>query len=587
MTEDLITKDNVRDFFQDSVCDLYEMIVNNNPVIWVQTHEEDKFCRELFKYSDVVSTKSGKKARPATFYTWTAVSGITDYETEEKNFFRVMPSKEHPDTKNPNNAIKFLLGASPTDPEDKTIFLVMLDLHHYLEPPLLRQLRNFKYETTRTNGSKVRKVIVIVSPEAGAPSSHSATKMPVSLQTEVPLLSYATPTGKQMEALVRRLIFTQNAQYLKLKEKSIPVPEVRMAYTDKEYLAFSRSLTGITELEAVKAVCFSLQKYKEINNTCLMDEKKRILKKEGILEAINPEVTLDDIAGLDYLKDYIHTFANSFSPEAEDFGAKPPKAILITGPPGTGKSMFAKAIASGWKAPLVRIDVGAIMGSLIGQSEQRMRNALKQAELYDFVVVWLDEIEKALSGTSSSNHTDGGTTDRVFGTFLTWLQEHKSKAVIVATANNIHALRPELIRRFNEVFFVDLPTATERKVLFDIILKKFKRQSENFDIDLLVKSTSDFTGAEIEKATTEALAQAFTDKLAGKCTDLTTDHILKVLKLTKPIAIVQKSNIDEVRQWAKGRARLASSEAEKLLAAKEATEETSTRELDLDTLVEE
>jgi SpoVK/Ycf46/Vps4 family AAA+-type ATPase len=246
----------------------------------------------------------------------------------------------------------------------------------------------------------------------------------------------------------------------------------------------------------------------------------------------------------------------AFSEKARDFGLPAPKGVLMLGVQGCGKSLSAKAIAGLWKLPLLRMDVGKIFGGIVGQSEENIRKAIRIAESTAPNVVWIDEMEKGFSGTQSSGISDGGTTARVFGTFISWLADKTAPCFVVATANDVSALPPELLRkgRFDEIFFVDLPAEEERKEIFSIHLSKRKRDPANFDLAKLAEATSGFSGAEIEQAIISALYDAFD---VGR--EVTTEDILATCKQSVPLSMTMKERIDILREWAATRARPASS----------------------------
>jgi SpoVK/Ycf46/Vps4 family AAA+-type ATPase len=266
---------------------------------------------------------------------------------------------------------------------------------------------------------------------------------------------------------------------------------------------------------------------------------------------------MDDVGGLDMVKDYLGKYSRAYTPEAKAFGVEPLKGVLLTGVPGTGKSLLAKAIGRLWGVPLLRLDVGKVMTGLVGGSESKMRDVIKQAEAMSPCVLWIDEVEKSLSGTKSSNFSDGGTLSRVFGTLLTSMQDGMEGVTIIATANDINQLPPEFIRRFNEVFFVDLPGPNERWDIFAIHLKKRGRNIETFEKHrkVLVAASKDYTGAEIEKAVKDGIAASFyQDKK-----DLTVKNLLAAIADTKPISKIMESKVKKLRDKARGSFRFASS----------------------------
>jgi SpoVK/Ycf46/Vps4 family AAA+-type ATPase len=286
----------------------------------------------------------------------------------------------------------------------------------------------------------------------------------------------------------------------------------------------------------------------------IMSEKEQIIRKSGILEYMHAEENVAGIGGLEFLLAWLRKRAKAFTPEAREFGLPQPKGILLIGVPGCGKSLTAKAVGNLWKLPLLRLDVGRVFGSLVGESEEKIRRAVHVAESIAPSILWMDELEKGLSGVGSSNMTDGGTASRVFGTFITWLQEKKSPVFVIATANNVRQLPPELLRkgRFDEIFFVDLPSREERRTIFDIHIKKRGRNPEEFDLDDLAEHSEDFSGAEIEQAIISALYDAFD---LGQ--ELSTELIIESLGVTVPLSTTMQEEITAMREWSKTRARLA------------------------------
>ncbi len=227
----------------------------------------------------------------------------------------------------------------------------------------------------------------------------------------------------------------------------------------------------------------------------------------------------------------------------------------MLGVQGCGKSLCAKAVSTQWQLPLLRFDMGRMFGSLVGSSEENVRRAISVAESVAPAILWVDEIDKAFAGSQGSGATDGGTTARVFGTFLTWLSEKSAPVFVVATANDISQLPPELLRkgRLDEIFFVDLPSSDERAEVFRIHLQKRSRDPAQFDLPALADTSAGFSGAEIEEAINSALYDAFYEK-----TELTNAHILAALAQTVPLARTMDEQIGRLRKWAEGRARNAS-----------------------------
>jgi len=221
----------------------------------------------------------------------------------------------------------------------------------------------------------------------------------------------------------------------------------------------------------------------------------------------------------------------------------------MLGVQGGGKSLCAKAVATAWQQPLLRLDVGSLYNSYIGESERNLRKALRQTEFMAPVILWIDEIEKAFASAASQS-SDGGLSKRMFGTLLTWMQDHKEPVFVIATANDIEALPPELLRkgRFDEIFFIGLPKKTARRKIFEIHLKKRKRDVSKYDLDELAEKSKGFSGAEIEQAVISALHDAYSDKA-----DMTTEMIVGVLKTSPPISVTMREKVAELYAWAEGR----------------------------------
>jgi ATPases of the AAA+ class len=287
----------------------------------------------------------------------------------------------------------------------------------------------------------------------------------------------------------------------------------------------------------------------------VFSEKQQIIRKNGLLEYCSTSESFAHVGGLGVLKDWLNKRSVAFTEEARDFGLPSPKGILMLGVQGCGKSLCAKAVSTQWQLPLLRFDMGRMFGSFVGSSEENVRRAIAVAESVAPAILWVDEIDKAFAGSQASGISDGGTTARVFGTFLTWLSEKTAPVFVVATANDISNLPAELLRkgRLDEIFFVDLPGREERTEIFGIHLAKRGRDVAAFDLEALAAQSHDFSGAEIEEAINSALYDAFYDRQ-----ELKTEHVLNALAQTVPLAKTMEEQISELRQWADGRARNAS-----------------------------
>ena len=281
----------------------------------------------------------------------------------------------------------------------------------------------------------------------------------------------------------------------------------------------------------------------------VLEAKRQIIERSGVLEYFPHDHQMGDVAGLDELKGWLRKRQAAFEDprKAEEYGLSPPKGLLLIGVQGCGKSLCAKAVAAEWKLPLIRLDPSNLYNRYVGESEKNLKRAIKLAEAMAPVVLWMDEIEKALS----QEDAEGGPAQRIFGTFLAWLQDKKESVFVIATANDISKLPPELMRkgRFDEIFFVDLPREDARKRILEIHLERRKRDPVNFDLRRLVDLTEGFSGAEIEQAVVSALYTAF-----SRQEDLSTAAIAEEIELTRPLSVTMAERIDALRDWAKDRA---------------------------------
>ena len=283
------------------------------------------------------------------------------------------------------------------------------------------------------------------------------------------------------------------------------------------------------------------------------EEKKQIIRESEALEFYSVTETLDNVGGLKVLKEWLRMRDRAFSDRARDYGLPMPKGIALLGIPGTGKSLTAKMIGGLWRMPLLRLDVGALFASLIGESEERTRRALHLAETIAPCVLWIDEMEKALA----HGGLDSGTSTRVFGSILTWMQEKRAPVFVVATANDISSLPPELLRkgRFDEIFFLDLPTLAERHDIFAVHLRKRRRLPQDYDLEQLAAASEGYVGAEIEQAIIDGMYIGFNDNER----EFTTQDILSALARQVPLSVSSREIINALREWLhEGRAQSAS-----------------------------
>ena len=365
--------------------------------------------------------------------------------------------------------------------------------------------------------------------------------LPPELEREVVVLDFSLPDQQTLGTVLEGICASAG--------KAVPQGEERDRILD--------AASGLATTEAENAFALSLVETGQVAPAVVAREKAQAIKQNGLLEVCEVQESLDHIGGLDVLKDWLVKRREAFGHKAVAYGLPSPKGLLIVGLPGTGKSLTAKATASVFGRPLLKLDAGRLYGGLVGQSEGHMRSVIQTAEAIAPCVLWIDEIEKGFSGSKSSGVTDGGTSSRVFGAMVSWMQERKAPVFIVATANDVRQLPPEFLRkgRFDETFFVDLPNAGEREAIWRIQIARHGRDPAKFDLRALASASDGLTGAEIEQAFIEALYAAFaTGKEPGMVT------IGRVLTETVPLSRLMAEEIDRLRQWAKGRARFATSQ---------------------------
>lgn len=447
-----------------------------------------------------------------------------------KGFVKLAGTLKGGDAKDPIKALDFIAAS-----EGKGVF-VLRDFHAFVgDPTVVRKLRDLAHDLKKKPDTTA---VIILSP---------VMKIPPELEKELAIIDWDLPNRQEIDAIVGVAL---SGMPRGCTPGIAGTPEGREQVVD--------GALGLTALEAENVISKSIVRNKTIDLHTILGEKKHIIRKSGILEYYEAEENLDDIGGLEVLKEWLKKRRHAFTSQARDFGLPLPKGILLIGVPGCGKSLTAKAVGAAWQMPLLRLDVGKIFGGLVGASEENIRKAIKTAEATAPSILWLDEMEKGFSGTGSSNMSDGGTTSRVFGTFVTWLQEKTAPVFVIATANNVHQLPPELLRkgRFDEIFFVDLPTREERKQIIDIHLRKKRRNPNLVDLEALVEATPEFSGSEIEQVVVSAMYDAFDANPAER--ELSTDQLLHSSREIVPLAVTMQEGIAAMREWAKTRARLAS-----------------------------
>ena len=512
--------------------------------VYIPTWEEIRIVDLITKIANNVKTIKTKR----DVFIWSSTEGL------KKNLKDGQESVNNGNE--PIDALNFI------DNYNNPAILILKDIH----PLLGLNNRNADYNLIRKirdvagslKNADVSKNVVIIAP---------SLVLPLELQKDITVVDFDLPTLDEIKSLLNEMI--------EMNESSGIVIDLKE--DEKEVLC--KAAQGLTLQEAENAFARAMVSkgqltIKELD--VILDEKCQVIKKTGILEFIKSDFNMNDVGGLENLKKWLIKRNNSWLGKAQkDYNLPAPKGVLITGVPGCGKSLTAKAMSALWQLPLLRLDVGKIFSGLVGSSEENMRKAIQTAEAVAPSILWIDEIEKGFGGNGGER--DGGTATRVFGTFLTWMSEKTKPVFVIATANNINALPSEMLRkgRFDEIFFVDLPTKAERKVIFKLHLEKRLKGSISKDfavtdtlLNKLAEITEGFVGAEIEQVVISALFEAFSENRTLKEEDL-----YKVIKNTVPLSTTQSEQILAIREWANERAVAATAHDESYNYVPEETQE--------------
>ena len=416
--------------------------------------------------------------------------------------------------------------------EEYTIF-VLRDLHPVLKypytdknAPVVRELRNLTRELKRS-----KKTIILTS---------VALELPEELKEEVTVIDFPLPNVKEIDSLISHVVE---------KPQQLQVSGLAREQLVKACQGLSRGRIGRVLAKALAAK----QQINESDIDGVLEEKQQAIRQTGILEFFNSRESLKSVGGLENLKQWVKMRQDAFTDEARRYGIPNPKGVLLVGIQGTGKSLSAKTIASEWRLPLLRLDTGRLFGGIVGESESRVRQMIQLAEAIAPCVLWIDEIDKAFGNIISGGDGDSGTSRRVFGSLITWMQEKTSPVFIVATANNVRILPAELLRkgRFDEIFFLNLPSESERQDIFKVHLQRLRpTRLREFDLGVLAKCAENFSGAEIEQVVIDGLYRAFGTFVNGQRRDLMTEDILRSIEDTVPLAAIARSQIEDLKRWA-------------------------------------
>lgn len=484
--------------------DLVLLLLSRHLLIYVTTIEEERF--------EYCIHKNINSYYPSSIYCWNFIDG-----------YQNNPNYSGRAKRNPLEALELIEALN----QSTSRIFVLKDFHLFLNDiSIIRKIKNLCVKLKNSNTH-----IIIVASEV---------QVPALLQEVITIINFPLPTLLEITKELKRLF--------NIMQIESPIDINSLAFTYK----------GMTMDLIRRSVAKLVSSKKSIKNIfdIIADEKKHLVRQTNILEFYSVNNTLDDIGGLNNLKVWLNKRSNAFSKQAQNYGIPSPRGILLVGIQGTGKSLSAKAISQQWQIPLLRLDIGRIFGGIVGESESKMRKMIKVAEELEPCVLWIDEVDKAFSRISNSG--DSGTTNRVLSSFLTWLSEKKKQVFVVATANNVFNIPPEMLRkgRFDEIFFLDLPNKSERAKIFQIHIKKIRPLTwKTYNYDHLSEITDHFSGAEIRQSIVEAMHNAFYEKR-----DFITDDIIEAVNASVPLAFTDSSTICQLQEWAKlGKVRLASS----------------------------
>lgn len=493
-----------------------EVLVKSHfPLVMIQSYEEERVLRALRRVRDSISAESPESAKE--LYIWSQTRGVRDRAGNP-----VLPGSAG----DPVQALEFAIRG-----KEQGIIHVFLDVHRHLTPVTVRQIRDAIWMVKRR-----RKSMIFVGPVVSVPDEIAA---------DATLMTFETPGMTEFRELIDSMAerFGAHAVVAETREK------------------LARAVLGITYREAERVLERAVLKHGGLNDDCIgvaVNEKKQLIRKGGILEYRDPDAGFGEVGGLELLKHWFDGRKQAFASGGKRFGLPAPRGVVLAGVPGCGKSLSAKALAADWGVPFLRLDMGRIYTSLVGESESNLRRALKTAELVSPAVLWIDELEKAFSGLKNAH--DSGVTQRLFGCFLSWLEDRRAPVFVVATANDITGLPPEFTRkgRFDEIFFIDLPNEQERCAIFNVQLSSFTTEnngcnSGDFDLNVLAEESADFSGAEIREVVISALYRAYD----GGQRRVRQEDILHELQNTNPLARTKAEDIAKLRAWAGSNARLA------------------------------
>jgi len=484
------------------------------PLLYIVTAEEEPLEQVLY----AVAAQSTPTRR---IIFWDMVRGWSDNGADKGSPMSALLRIGRPE--DPHNPKDF----------DNAIF-VMRDLHPYLKlhypisdkhSSIVRELTSLMRELKRD-----RKTLILTS---------YILEIPPELSEEVTVIDFPLPNAPEISSLIRQLV----------------LPE-KLKVTGLAWEQLVKACQGLSRARIQRVLAKALAEKQQISESDIakvLEEKRQAIRQTGILEFFTVRESLKNVGGLENLKQWVRIRQDAFTEEARRYGIPNPKGVLLVGIQGTGKSLSAKTIAHEWRLPLLRLDTGRLFGGIVGESESRVRQMIQLAEAIAPCVLWIDEIDKAFGNINGGMDGDSGTSRRVFGSLITWMQEKTSPVFIVATANNVRILPAELLRkgRFDEIFFLNLPTESERQEIFRVHLQRLRPgRVRDFDLSLLARQSQNFSGAEIEQGIVDGMHLAFGRGSIGNRQDFTTEDIIRAIEETVPLAAIARDQIEALKQWA-------------------------------------
>lgn len=559
-----------------------EKLVNANyPVIWIETAEERRVIKDIMCSKCVgleeTTDGTGKKSividNQKQLWMWSNTQGLLRIQGQDYKRYEELPP--NPATLMPVNALIEVKNAKITSKSHKNMVVIMRDLHALMNIPMPGR----KIKDMLTHLSTSNKTIIVIGPSNKIPEDltkdvvliHYDLPGPDEIKTYIEKVSKYMSTGKKLE------VDPADKRY-KIHKKGEEECRYRVKYNDDEMQNIIKSAQGLTEQEIICVFSKSVMNNEngEILPSIVAEEKKSIIKKSEVLEYWTKTEPFKDVGGNKELKTWLEQRGAAINGQAVEFGVRQPKGVLITGVQGCGKSMLAKAISGHWGLPCIRMDMGKVFAGLVGSSEKNVRDAIRQAEAMSPCILFIDEIEKGMAGMGSSNFSDGGTTSRVIATFISWLQDKTKPVFVIATANNVDQLPPELLRkgRMDELWFVDLPTENEREEIFRTHIARVGRDPKKFNCKQLSKvmfkgtdgKEYGYSGSEIEEAINDALFDAYAANNNAKPNgrgDITTKIVSDALKRSVPLSCTSADKINKIKKWGYAHAKFASDDAKK------------------------